>query len=61
MLSLTFTFNQFLGFLVVMVVVTIGFWLLIFLVGLVPYWIGGSVREIMKERQEAKEKKKLEV
>lgn len=56
MLSLLFTFNQFLGFLVVMVVVTMGFWLLIFLVGLIPYWIGGAVKEMMDEKKAAKEK-----
>lgn len=49
-----FTFSEFLGFLAVMVIVTIGFWLLIFLVGLLPYWIGGSLRERMKEKKEAK-------
>lgn len=60
MLFLTFTFNQFLGFLAVMVIVTIGFWLLIFLVGLLPYWIGGAVKELLQEKREAKEQKKLE-
>lgn len=52
-----FTFSEFLGFLAVMVIVTMGFWLLIFLVGLVPYWIGGALRERMQERKE--EKKQL--
>lgn len=60
MLFLTFTFSQFLGFLAVMVIVTMGFWLLIFLVGLMPYWVGGAIRELMQERRETKEKKKLE-
>lgn len=60
MLFLTFTFNQFLGFLAVMVIVTMGFWLLIFLVGLMPYWVGGAIRELLQEKREAKEKKKLE-
>lgn len=60
MLFLTFTFNQFLGFLAVMVIVTIGFWLMIFLIGLMPYWVGGAIRELLQERREAKAKKKLE-
>lgn len=51
-----FTFSEFLGFLAVMVIVTMGFWLLIFLVGLMPYWVGGAIRERMKEKKEAKEK-----
>jgi hypothetical protein len=56
MLSLAFTFNQFLGFLVVMVIVTMGFWLLIFLTGLIPYWIGGALKEMMEEKKAAKKK-----
>lgn len=58
MLFLTFTFNQFLGFIAVMTVVTIGFWLLIFLVGFLPYWLGGAVRELLQEKREAKLNKK---
>lgn len=54
MYSLLFTFSEFLGFLMVMVIVTIGFWLLLFLVGLLPYWIGGALRERMLERREEK-------
>ncbi|NLN25288.1 MAG: hypothetical protein GX163_06505 [Bacteroidetes bacterium] len=50
-----FTFSEFLGFLLVMIIVTMGFWLLIFLVGLLPYWIGGALRERMKERKAEKE------
>lgn len=49
-----FTFDQFLGFIVIMGVVTMGFWLLIFLVGLLPYWIGGAVKEQIDERRNAK-------
>lgn len=54
-----FTFDQFLGFLAVMTVVTIGFWLLIFLMGILPYWIGGSLLENWKMRKAEKEKKNL--
>lgn len=57
MYSLLFTFQEFLGFLVVMTIVTIGFWLLIFLVGLLPYWIGGALRERMQEIREEKGQK----
>ena len=53
-----FSFDQFLGFLAVMTVVTMGFWLLIFLMGLLPYWIGGALHENWKMRKEAKKEKK---
>ncbi len=52
-----FEFDQYLGFLAFLTILTMGFWLMIFLVAIVPYWIGGSIAEMMKER---KEKKRLE-
>ncbi len=48
-------FNQFLGFLVFMAIFSMGFWLLIFaLTFIVPYWLFGNIKEIMKEKKEAK-------
>ncbi len=52
-----FTFDQFLGFLVIMIVLTIGFWLMFFLVGILPYWIGGAWYESWKMRRERKRNK----
>jgi hypothetical protein len=52
-----FTFEQYLGFLAFLTILTIGFWLMFFLVGILPYWIGGNIMESLKER---KEKKRLE-
>ncbi|MCF4101467.1 hypothetical protein L1I30_07310 [Gillisia sp. M10.2A] len=52
-----FDFDQYLGFLAFLVILTMGFWLMIFLVAIVPYWIGGSVTELFKEYRE---KKRLE-
>lgn len=49
-----FEFDQYLGFLAFLTILTIGFWLMIFLVAIVPYWIGGSVMELMKEKKEQK-------
>lgn len=51
-----FEFDQYLGFLAFLTILTIGFWLLIFLATfVVPYWIGGSLierlQEIMEERK----------
>jgi len=48
-----FDFDQYLGFLAFLTILTIGFWLLIFLATfVVPYWIGGSLMERLKELKE---------
>ena len=49
-------FDQYLGFLAFLTILTIGFWLMIFLLTFViPYWVGGSlierIKEIMEERK----------
>ena len=46
-----FTFSQYLGFILFLTVLTIGFWLMIFLVGFVHYWIFGAVKEMLKEKK----------
>ena len=40
-----FDFTQYLGFLLFLTVLTIGFWLMFFLVGFVSYWVGGATWE----------------
>ncbi len=55
-----FTFDQFLGFLAIMIVLTIGFWLMIFLVGILPYWIGGALKESWDEKRAAKRNREIE-
>ena len=50
-----FEFDQYLGFLAFLTILTIGFWLMIFLLTfVVPYWLVGNLREKLKERREAK-------
>jgi len=50
-----FEFDQYLGFLAFAAILTIGFWLMIFLTAFViPYWITGSLLEKMKMKKEAK-------
>lgn len=54
-----FEFDQYLGFLAFLTILTIGFWLMIFMIMFViPYWIGGAFMERMKERREAKKAKR---
>jgi uncharacterized membrane protein YesL len=50
-----FNFSQYLGFLLFLTVLTIGFWLMFFLVGFVSYWLGGTALEKFKERKAKKE------
>ncbi|MFS4415677.1 hypothetical protein [Maribacter sp. 2307ULW6-5] len=50
-----FEFDQYLGFLAFMTILTIGFWLMIFLLTfVVPYWLIGNIRELLKERSDKK-------
>ncbi len=54
-----FEFDQYLGFLAFLGILTIGFWLMIFLLTfMIPYWLGGSLLEMWKERREAKKASK---
>ncbi|WP_203228662.1 hypothetical protein [Flavobacterium sp. LMO8] len=46
-----FEFQQYLGFLLFLTILTIGFWLMIFLVGFVHYWLGGAIIELIKEKR----------
>jgi uncharacterized membrane protein len=54
-----FEFDQYLGFLAFLTILTIGFWLMIFLITFViPYWIGGSLIERFKEIRDEKKAKR---
>jgi hypothetical protein len=46
-----FEFDQYLGFLAFLTILTIGFWLMIFLVGFVQYWLVGAIFELIKEKR----------
>ena len=49
-----FDFSQYLGFLAFMAIITMGFWLMIFLISILPYWIGGNLYERWKLKREAR-------
>ncbi|PZD79340.1 hypothetical protein [Mesonia sp. K7] len=54
-----FEFDQYLGFLAFLGIATIGFWLMILLLTfIVPYWVGGSIMEMIKEKREERKRKK---
>ena len=54
-----FDFDQYLGFLAFLTILTIGFWLMIFLITFViPYWIGGALIELLKEMRADKKEKR---
>ncbi|MGB1020805.1 MAG: hypothetical protein ACPGVF_06860 [Flavobacteriaceae bacterium] len=47
-----FEFDQYLGFLAFLSILTIGFWLMIFLITFViPYWLFGSLMERLKTKK----------
>jgi len=54
-----FTFDQYLGFLAFLLILTIGFWLMIFIMGILPYWIGGSLYEKWKMKRDEKKRNEL--
>ena len=50
-------FDQYLGFLLFLTVLTMGFWLMILLLTfIIPYWVTGSLIERMKEIREKMKK-----
>jgi hypothetical protein len=53
-----FTFSQYLGFILFLSILTLGFWLMFFLVSFVTYWVGGATIELIKEKRA--KKKELE-
>jgi predicted membrane protein len=55
-----FDFDQYLGFLAFLAILTIGFWLMFFLIAIIPYWIGGALLENYKMKREAKRKAREE-
>ncbi len=55
-----FDFDQYLGFLAFITILTIGFWLMFFLIAIIPYWIGGVLLENFKMKREAKRKAREE-
>jgi hypothetical protein len=55
-----FEFDQYLGFILFLSVLTMGFWLLILLLTfIVPYWVSGAIIERLRElRNKTKAKAK---
>ena len=54
-----FDFDKYLVFLAFLTILTIGFWLMIFLITFViPYWIGGALIERLKEMRADKKEKR---
>jgi hypothetical protein len=55
-----FEFDQYLGFLSFLTILTIGFWLMIFLLAFViPYWLVGALREYLKFGRSAEKVKEF--
>ncbi len=56
-----FDFDQYLGFLAFLTIITIGFWLMIFLISFIPYWIVGALIENWKLKRVARKKEEEEL
>ncbi|MEZ7497762.1 hypothetical protein QO200_03325 [Flavobacterium sp. Arc3] len=54
-----FEFSQYLGFLLFLTILTMGFWLMFFLVSFVSYWVGGATWEAYKEKRKAKKEQSV--
>jgi len=53
-----FDFDQYLGFLAFLSILTIGFWLMIFLLLFaIPYWLFGTLMERLREKRNKAESK----
>ena len=52
-----FEFDQYLGFLIFLTILTMGFWLMILLLTfIIPYWVSGAFIERMKELLDKRKK-----
>jgi antibiotic biosynthesis monooxygenase (ABM) superfamily enzyme len=50
-------FDQYLGFLAFLTILTIGFWLMIFLITFViPFWLTGNLMQWLKEKRQKSKK-----
>ncbi len=50
-----FEFQQFIAFLIGLTVLTMGFWLMFFLVSFVFYWAVGGANDLIKENKAKRE------
>jgi len=49
-----FEFQQFIAFIIGLTIMTMGFWLMIFLISFVLYWATGGAIDLMKENKAKK-------
>lgn len=51
-------FQQYLGFLLILIIGTAGFWIFFFLISILPYWILGHFKDLRKQKK-AKQKQEV--
>jgi heme/copper-type cytochrome/quinol oxidase subunit 2 len=57
-----FEFDQYLGFLAFLTILTIGFWLFfVLLLFVIPYWVFGAAKERIEELLQERKKSRLEI
>lgn len=52
--GIMFEFQQFIAFIIGLTIMTMGFWLMIFLISFVLYWATGGAIDLMKEKKAKK-------
>jgi len=50
-----FEFSQYLAFLIGIIILLMGFWLMLFLINVAIIWAIGGTRDMLKERKEKRE------
>lgn len=48
-------FQQWLGFLLFCIIGMAGFWIMMFLLGILPYWIFGYFKDLKRQKKEAEQ------
>lgn len=54
-----FEFQQYIGFLIGLVVLLMGFWLMLFLVNVALYWAFGGAIDLLKEKRAMKKQEEV--
>lgn len=48
-------FQQWIGFLIFAAIGLAGFWVMLFLIGIIPYWIAGYFKDLNKQKKAQRE------
>lgn len=49
------TFQQYLGFMIFAIIAMAGFWIMMFILSILPYWIYGYFKDLKEQKKAKKE------